>query len=444
MMSLVRLLSFTTLACGCVTGKYREVATHREVVYVEEKGNACGHHGASPQPHARARAVRRRRARRRSRRQVNGSRCDSSSLESRFTDSAPGNVNRNRYKLLTSSDAPRVEAGAASEAPHPDSDPSRHPAVLSRGLPRSAPFSHAGDCFRNRHFPSLQSRGPLPELRRHPAARPLSGLDRRLDQGGGEGPRPAGSLFLNVGAKPTDPWTALDVAQAARAAPAAPEHDSLDQVDRDRPGCRRRRRRPDARSQRRPLQADQQRPLRQRLPGVHLPLHARRPDAARPPRDRRQVPGPVERRALGRRREQPALPRQHLVHPLRDDPEPRQGPAAPGHLPAAHPGVLRPPARAVSRRRSCSIPSWDSATPPWLLRSSGSTSWESRSISTTWRKRSRALGRRSSAAVNSQLPNSQFPINAQRPTPKTVKTSNSSWALAIGSSLGVLELRVGS
>jgi site-specific DNA-methyltransferase (adenine-specific) len=27
---------------------------------------------------------------------------------------------------------------------------------------------------------------------------------------------PAGSLFLNVGAKPTDPWTALDVAQSAR------------------------------------------------------------------------------------------------------------------------------------------------------------------------------------------------------------------------------------
>ena len=28
--------------------------------------------------------------------------------------------------------------------------------------------------------------------------------------------RPEGSLFLNVGAKPTDPWTALDVAQAVR------------------------------------------------------------------------------------------------------------------------------------------------------------------------------------------------------------------------------------
>ena len=43
MMSLVRLIGFTTLACGCVTGKYREVATHREVTYVEEKGVECAH-----------------------------------------------------------------------------------------------------------------------------------------------------------------------------------------------------------------------------------------------------------------------------------------------------------------------------------------------------------------------------------------------------------------
>jgi hypothetical protein len=28
---------------------------------------------------------------------------------------------------------------------------------------------------------------------------------------------PDGSLLLNVGAKPTDPWTAIDVAQVARA-----------------------------------------------------------------------------------------------------------------------------------------------------------------------------------------------------------------------------------
>jgi hypothetical protein len=43
-MSLVRLLGFTTLACGCVVGRYREVATSREVAYVEEKGQACGSH----------------------------------------------------------------------------------------------------------------------------------------------------------------------------------------------------------------------------------------------------------------------------------------------------------------------------------------------------------------------------------------------------------------
>jgi hypothetical protein len=44
-MSLVRLLGFTTLACGCVIGRYREVATSREVTYVEEKGHSCGSNG---------------------------------------------------------------------------------------------------------------------------------------------------------------------------------------------------------------------------------------------------------------------------------------------------------------------------------------------------------------------------------------------------------------
>jgi hypothetical protein len=40
-MSLVRLLGFTTLGCGCVVGRYREVATSREITYVEEKGKSC-------------------------------------------------------------------------------------------------------------------------------------------------------------------------------------------------------------------------------------------------------------------------------------------------------------------------------------------------------------------------------------------------------------------
>jgi len=44
-MSLVRLLGFRTLTCGCVIGRYREVATNRELTYVEEKGQACDSYG---------------------------------------------------------------------------------------------------------------------------------------------------------------------------------------------------------------------------------------------------------------------------------------------------------------------------------------------------------------------------------------------------------------
>jgi hypothetical protein len=44
-MSLVRLLGFTTLGCGCVVGRYRELATSREISYVEEKGKSCSSHG---------------------------------------------------------------------------------------------------------------------------------------------------------------------------------------------------------------------------------------------------------------------------------------------------------------------------------------------------------------------------------------------------------------
>jgi len=40
-MSVVRILGFSTLSCGCVVGRYRDVASTREVVYVEEKGVAC-------------------------------------------------------------------------------------------------------------------------------------------------------------------------------------------------------------------------------------------------------------------------------------------------------------------------------------------------------------------------------------------------------------------
>ncbi len=44
-MSLVRLLGFATLDCGCVVGRYLERANNREVSYVEEKGTTCTRHG---------------------------------------------------------------------------------------------------------------------------------------------------------------------------------------------------------------------------------------------------------------------------------------------------------------------------------------------------------------------------------------------------------------
>ena len=43
-MSVVRLLGFSTLTCGCVVGRYRDVGSTREIVYVEEKGAACESH----------------------------------------------------------------------------------------------------------------------------------------------------------------------------------------------------------------------------------------------------------------------------------------------------------------------------------------------------------------------------------------------------------------
>jgi hypothetical protein len=44
-MSLVRLLGFKNLPCGCVVGRYRDLASERELTYVEEKGSSCELHG---------------------------------------------------------------------------------------------------------------------------------------------------------------------------------------------------------------------------------------------------------------------------------------------------------------------------------------------------------------------------------------------------------------
>ena len=43
-MSVVRLLGFATLPCGCVVGRYRDVDSTREAAYIEEKGLGCDSH----------------------------------------------------------------------------------------------------------------------------------------------------------------------------------------------------------------------------------------------------------------------------------------------------------------------------------------------------------------------------------------------------------------
>ena len=162
--------------------------------------------------------------------------------------------------------------------------------------------------------------------------------------------RPDGSLFLNVGAKPTDPWTALDVAQAVRS------HLRMQNIihwiksiaiDRESAGAAAGL---DARSRGRPLQADQQRPVRQRLPRVHFSLHAAGIHEPRSARARRAVSGSVERGPMAGRGPGRSLPRQYLVHPVRNDPASRSGPAAPGDLSVTPAGAVPAAARAVAHR----------------------------------------------------------------------------------------------
>ena len=39
---LVKFLGFTTLGCGCVSGRYREQQPpHKEEVYIDQKGEHC-------------------------------------------------------------------------------------------------------------------------------------------------------------------------------------------------------------------------------------------------------------------------------------------------------------------------------------------------------------------------------------------------------------------
>ncbi len=206
---------------------------------------------------------------------------------------------------------------------------------------------------------------------------PASGSRRR-----GRALAPEGSLFLNVGAKPKDPWTALDVAQAVR------PHLELQNIihwvksiaiEKALAGTRS--------GLADDLAVGHYKPINSRrfLNDCHEFVFHFSPqghDAARPHRRRREVPGRVERDPLAEGRGRPALPRQHLVPALRHHPEPRQGAAASGHVPVAAAGVLPEAARPRSHQaRGRSVPR-DWAVPPSPARSWGSTSSASSSTST--------------------------------------------------------------
>ena len=340
-MSLVRLLGFRTLTCGCVIGRYRELATSRELTYIEEKG----HGAARSYGHRRNHTIA----------------ADRAAIAPEQLSPPP------RLLIAWAAMAPTLAPGlwggcrAVSPITIPFGDPlspRRTPPSNFAARPFGSISATASMCSRalpeaiarrDRHVTSLQPRHPLSHLRRHDPAVALSGVDRRMGRRWRRARSPTeGSLFLNVGSKPTDPWTALDVAQAAR--PHLQLQNTIHwiksiAIEKALAGARAGLER---RSRRRPLQADQQRALSARLSRVRVPLHAQRRHAARPPGGRREISGQVERRALARGRPRTALPRQHVVHSLRDDPEPREGPAAPGDVPASASGDVP----AAARRRS--------------------------------------------------------------------------------------------
>ncbi len=160
-----------------------------------------------------------------------------------------------------------------------------------------------------------------------------------------------GSLFLNVGAKPTDPWIALEVAQVAR------RHFKLQNtihwvksiaIDQASAGAAAGLDRDMAVGHYKPINSDRfVNDCHEFI--FHFSPAGRTP--AGPAGRRRALPGPVEHQALGQGRRRQAVPRQHLVHPVRDDPEPRPGPSAPRVLPAEGPRAVRDAARTRAGRR---------------------------------------------------------------------------------------------
>ena len=200
-MSLVRLLGFKNLTCGCVVGRYRDLASGRELTYVEEKGIDLRAPRAPPQPHRRQPGCARRAG----------------------VDRRPGVV----APRAVAADRPLDSQTAALQSRRcPARLAPTRPSAGARPATSSSTATARNCCAgwpraqrrRRRHLTALQPGDRLQHVPRHDAqARvPGSGRPRWVAALARVLEPPTARLFLNVGSKPTDPWLAMDVAQAAR------------------------------------------------------------------------------------------------------------------------------------------------------------------------------------------------------------------------------------
>jgi hypothetical protein len=157
---------------------------------------------------------------------------------------------------------------------------------------------------------------------------------------------PDGSLFLNVGTRPSDPWTALDVAQAAR------PHLKLQNIihwvksvaiDQAAAGAGAGLTRDLAVGHYKPINSERY------LNDCHeFVFHFTPAGTTRLDRLALGVPYQDPSNSMARRIRGGPLPRQHVVHSVRDDSAARPRPTASGHLPGEAARAVHPPARTLA------------------------------------------------------------------------------------------------
>ena len=139
-----------------------------------------------------------------------------------------------------SRDAPRLEARAPAQSSHDARGWRRDPALLPRRLRRAPARHRCRRGFRDGDLPALQPRRVLSQLQRFSASGQLPGVERRVDQSGRPDALAPRIPFPQRRRQAQRPVDGHGSRADGAAAPAPSEHDSLDQINRDRPGHGRR------------------------------------------------------------------------------------------------------------------------------------------------------------------------------------------------------------